>query len=41
MHSKSDNIEYMISDEAAEVIKNNLIHLKLDINIICNKWEAR
>ena len=30
----------MINDEAAEVIKNNLIHLKLDINIICNKWEA-
>ena len=37
MHSKSDDIEYMINDEAAEVIKNNLIHLKLDINIICNK----
>ena len=27
MHSKSDNTEIMISDEADEVIKNFLIHL--------------
>ena len=26
MHSKSDNIEIMINDEADEVIKNFLIH---------------
>ena len=34
MHSKSDNIEIMISDEADEVIKNFLIHLKIDIKKI-------
>ena len=34
MHSKSDNIEIMISDEADEVIKNFLVHLKIDIKII-------
>ena len=36
LHSKSDNIEIMISDEAAEVIKNLLIHFKTDIKIICD-----
>ena len=30
MHSKSSNIEIMISDEADKVIKNFLIHLKID-----------
>ena len=34
MHSKSDNIEIMINDEADEVIKELLIHLKIDIKII-------
>ena len=34
MHSKSDNIEIMSSDEADEGIKNSLIHLKIDIKII-------
>ena len=35
MHSKSDNIEVMISDEADEVIKKYfLIHLRIDIKII-------
>ena len=34
MYSKSDNIEIIISDEADEVIKNFLIHLKTDIKII-------
>ena len=34
MHSKSDNIEIIISDEADEVIKNFLIQLKIDIKII-------
>ena len=34
MHSKSDNIEIMISNEADEVIKNFLVHLKIDIKII-------
>ena len=33
MHSKRDNIEIMISDEAGEVIKF-LIHLKIDIKEI-------
>ena len=39
MHSKSDNIEIMINDEA-DVVKNlkidllNLIYLKIDIKII-------
>ena len=37
MHSKSDNIEIMISDEADEDIKKNiLIYLKIDIKIIYN-----
>ena len=34
MHSKSDNMEIMIGDEADEVIKILLIHLKIDIKII-------
>ena len=34
MHSKSDNIEIMVSDEADEVMKNFLIHVKVDIKII-------
>ena len=33
MHSKCENIEIMITDEADEVIKNCLIHLKIDIKI--------
>ena len=33
MHAESDNIEAMISDEADEVIKQFLIHLKIDIEI--------
>ena len=36
MHSKSDKIEIMISNEANEVIKNLLIHSKIDIKIIRN-----
>ena len=36
MHSKSDNIENMINDEANEVIKNLLIHSKIGIKIIWN-----
>ena len=35
-HSKSDNIERMINDEANEVVKNFLNHSKKDIKIICN-----
>ena len=34
MHSKSDNTEIVIGDEADEVIKELLIHLKVDIQII-------
>ena len=34
MHLKSDNIEIMISDEADEVVKKFLIHLKIGIKII-------
>ena len=34
MHSKSDNIKVMISDEADEVIKKSSIHLKIDIKVI-------
>ena len=34
MHSKSDNIEIMINDEADEVIKKNMIYLKIAIKII-------
>ena len=37
MHSKSDNIEIMINDEANEVTKELLIHLKIDIKIIWNQ----
>ena len=37
MHSKSDNIEIMISDEANEITENSLILLKTDIKIIYNK----
>ena len=37
MHSKSDNIEIMIIEEADEVIKNFLIHIKIDIKIIYNQ----
>ena len=37
MHSKTDNIEIMISDEADEVIRNFLIHSKLNIQIIYNQ----
>ena len=36
MHSKSDNIEIMINDEADEVIKSLIIHSKIDIKIIWN-----
>ena len=36
MHSKSDNIEIMINDQANDVIKNLLIHSKTDIKIIWN-----
>ena len=31
MHSKSNNIEIMISDDADEVIKNVLVRLEIDI----------
>ena len=34
MHSKSDNIEIMINDEADEVIKELFIHLKVNFKII-------
>ena len=37
MHSKSDNTEIMISDEADEVIKNFSIHLKIYFKIIYNQ----
>ena len=37
MHSKSDNIEIMINDEADEVIKELLNSLKTDIKIIWNR----
>ena len=40
IHWKSDNIQVMITDEADEVIKNNLMHLKLGIKIIFNQWEV-
>ena len=40
MHLKSDNIEIMSSDEADEVTKNFLIHVKIDIKIIQNQWEV-
>ena len=34
MHSKSDKIEIVISGEVDKVIKELLIHLKIDIKII-------
>ena len=34
MHSRSDNIEIMIDDEANNVIKNLMIHSKIDVKII-------
>ena len=34
MHSKSDNIEIMINEEADDVIKELLVHLKIDIKMI-------
>ena len=37
IHSKSDNIEIMMNDEANKMIKNFLIHLKIDIKIIWNQ----
>ena len=40
IHWKSDNIQVMITDEADEIIKNDLMHLKLGIKIIFNQWEV-
>ena len=40
MHSKSDNIEILISDKEDEAIKNFLIHLEIDIKIIYSRQEA-
>ena len=37
MHSKSDNIEILISDKEDEAIKNFLIHLEIDIKIIYSR----
>ena len=37
MHSKNNNIEIMINDEVDEVMKEFLIHLKIDIKIIWNR----
>ena len=37
MHSKSDNIEIMINDEADEVVKELFDSLKIDIKIIWNQ----
>ena len=34
MYSKSDNIEIMINEEADDVIKELLVHLKIDIKMI-------
>ena len=34
MHSKIDNTDIASNDEADDVIKNVLIHLKIDIKII-------
>ena len=34
MHSKSDSIDIMINNEIDEVIKELLVHLKIDIKII-------
>ena len=39
MHSKRDNIEIMINDEADEVIKELFTSLKIDIKIISNWWK--
>ena len=36
MHSRSDNIEIMIHDEANNARKNFLIYSKIDIKIIRN-----
>ena len=40
MYSKSDDIKIMINDEAKEVIKNFLIHSKVDIKIIWNQCKV-
>ena len=40
MHSKSNNIEIMINDEADEVIKYFLIHWKIDIKITWNQQKV-
>ena len=40
MHSKSDNIEIRISDDADEVIKKRFDSLKIDIKIILNQLEV-
>ena len=40
MHSTSDNLKIMISNEADEVIKKLFVHLKIDIKIIWNQWEV-
>ena len=37
MHLKRDNIEIMINEEADDVIKELLIHLKMDIKMIQNR----
>ena len=37
MHSKSDNMKIMISDEADQVIKKRFDSLKIDIKIIYNR----
>ena len=33
MHGKSNNIEFMISDNAVEVIENILNHILIDIKL--------
>ena len=40
MHSKSDNIEIIINDEADEVIKALFDSPKKDIKIIKNGWKV-
>ena len=37
MHSKNGNIEIMITDEEDEVVKELLIHLKIDIKFRINE----
>ena len=37
MHSKSNNIEIIINDEADEVIKELFDSLKIDIKVIWNQ----